>query len=158
MNFLCRYHCSVLAKWRNLSMIVVVATVISSALFPLRIKSAEKQILVAGNAPEFWRYIFIALTMALCNYPKLKHWKLVAVVGLNNLMETEELSWFPVNKKPCKALLSNNYVSFFLAFSSLLWELMLLLLLYRWWSNTYIFFTIYPASAHYSIHLLKKAY
>lgn len=101
-------------------------------------------------------YIFMPLTMSLFNYPKLKHTKLVAVLALNSLMETAELSWSPVNKHLAKLYYPIIKFPFSSAFFSMLQELTLLLLLYRWRWNTYIFFSIYPASAHYSIHLLIK--
>lgn len=96
------------------------------------------------------------LTMSLFNYPKLKHTKRVAVVGLNNLMQTAEPSWSPVNKHLAKLYSPITKFPFSSAFFSILQELTLLLLLYRGQWNTYVFFSIYPASAHYSIHLLKK--
>lgn len=57
-------------------------------------KPAEKQILfywfqkVTGNDPKF--YIVMLLTPSLFNYSKLKRTKLIAVVGLKNLMDTAE--------------------------------------------------------------------
>lgn len=99
-------------------------------------------------------YILIPLTMSLTNYPKFKHTKLVAVVGLNNLMETAKHSWSPVNKHLAK-LHYPIVFPFSSALFSMLQELTLLMLLYRWLWNICIFFSIYPVAAHYSIHFLK---
>lgn len=87
------------------------------------------------------------LITSLFYYPMLKHTKLEAVDGLKNITKTAP-SWSPVSKHYLGALLCNNETSFFpCLFQYIITGIV---------QNIFIFFSIYPASAPYSIHHLGK--
>lgn len=87
------------------------------------------------------------LTMSLFDYLKLKCTKLVAAVGQSTLSETAKLLQSPVNKRLAKPYYPMSCSSVYVC---TLQELKSLLFLYRLQQkvNTYIFFSIYPTSAH----------